>query len=305
MSNENKNSNNLLGSYYGTKFSGAIFCFLMVFYVFITFIGQLVLSACGVNFESTLYIAISGCFSIIAIILVLIMARFGKKQTFSSLLSIKKCGVIWYIIAVLLFIGMFFGLGFINVHFTDFLNKIFNITPLEIGKNFTLTKYVVLSITLAILPAVFEELFFRGILLNSLISGGKLFAVILSSICFSIYHCSISQLIYQFVFGLAFSLIAINSKSILPCIVAHFLNNFIILTAYYFKIESSIFSTLTIVIGFIALAIFILFIVYICVRNKVFKTKSGGEKNALNNFIVPFGVGGVAVCLMLIVLGLL
>ena len=106
------------------------------------------------------------------------------------------------------------------------------------GENFTLNRYIALSISLAVLPAIFEELFFRGILLNSLISGGKLFAVIVSSLCFAVYHCSITQLLYQFIFGIAFSLLALNSKSIFPCILTHFLNNFIILTAYYFKIEN-------------------------------------------------------------------
>ncbi len=305
MAVNKKNSNNFLTNYVGTKFSGAIFCFLMVFYVFITFIGQLILSAFSLDQNSTIFISISGCFSVLAIFLVLIFAYLGKRQTFMPLLSIKKCNVTWYVLAVLLFFGMFFGLGYVNVHFTDLLNKVFNITPLQIGKNFTLAKYISLSITLALLPAIFEELFFRGILLNTLMGGGKLFAVILSSICFSIYHCSITQLIYQFIFGVAFSLIAINSKSILPCILSHFLNNFIILTAYFCKIENSIFNTLLIILGFVALAIFIVSITILTLKNNKKVKNNVIVKEQLKGFIYPFGIGGVAICLLLIILGLL
>ena len=304
MPNQNNNSNSILSNYSGAKFSGAIFCFLMVFYVFITFIGQFILSALSVNVQSTIYMAISGCFSIVAIILMLITSYLGKRQELRPMLSINKCKFNWYILSILLFVGMFFALGFANVIFTDFLNKIFNIPPNKMGENFTLNRYIALSISLAVLPAIFEELFFRGILLNSLISGGKLFAVIVSSLCFAVYHCSITQLLYQFIFGIAFSLLALNSKSIFPCILTHFLNNFIILTAYYFKIENVIFNTISVVIGFICLALFIVFIIIKSYKNKLFNREKSKEKKELINFLNPFGIGAFIICLSLIILSI-
>ena len=80
-------------------------------------------------------------------------------------------------------------------------------------------------LTVAVLPAVFEELIFRGLLLKGLKNFGTVAAVLLCGALFSLYHQNPAQTIYQFLCGAAFALVAVKAGSILPTVLSHFLNN--------------------------------------------------------------------------------
>lgn len=101
----------------------------------------------------------------------------------------------------------------------------------------------ILLIAEVILIAVFEELVFRGIFYRSLKPYGNTIFIGISSILFAIGHMqdllSISietemikwttiLLLVYLPLSMMFAYLRINSKSILPCIVYHFLHNIII-----------------------------------------------------------------------------
>ena len=46
--------------------------------------------------------------------------------------------------------------------------------------------------------------------------------------CFALFHASALQTFYQFICGCAFALLAIRARSLFPCVLAHFLNNAVI-----------------------------------------------------------------------------
>jgi sodium transport system permease protein len=81
----------------------------------------------------------------------------------------------------------------------------------------------------ALLPAICEEAAFRGYILSGLEGGRKQgSAIVLSALMFGILHVLLS-LVQQFfnaaLLGLVLGLLAIRSRSLLPGIVFHFLNN--------------------------------------------------------------------------------
>ncbi len=76
-----------------------------------------------------------------------------------------------------------------------------------------------------LVPAVVEELLYRGVLLHSLLPYGKAYAIIISSLAFSIMHCNPTQFLYAFFGGIMFSFAAIKSNSVFFCIILHFANN--------------------------------------------------------------------------------
>jgi sodium transport system permease protein len=83
---------------------------------------------------------------------------------------------------------------------------------------------VVLAIALA--PAVCEEVLFRGALLRGLASRiHPLWALLIASAMFSVYHWKPVQMLPTFTLGLALGVLALRSGSILPSLIAHFLNN--------------------------------------------------------------------------------
>ncbi|MDR1674032.1 MAG: CPBP family intramembrane metalloprotease [Oscillospiraceae bacterium] len=84
---------------------------------------------------------------------------------------------------------------------------------------------VFVFISVAVLAPVFEELLFRGVLLNRTLKYGGWLAVFMSGLMFAMFHMNYSQLLYAFVLGVVFGYIALKTKSILPVIFAHFFVN--------------------------------------------------------------------------------
>lgn len=82
---------------------------------------------------------------------------------------------------------------------------------------------------LAVLPAIFEEILFRGILTSGFKKFGMVFAVFTSSALFSIGHGNAIQTIYQFILGAAAAFIFLRTASLTLSIVFHFVNNALVI----------------------------------------------------------------------------
>ena len=201
---------------------------------------------------------------------------------------------------MLLSVGMFLGLGFVNLK----INQVFigwgvkTSSPQIVMQN--VWQFLFFTLTLAILPAIFEEVFFRGILLNSLDKKNTLLSVIYVNVCFALYHCNLSQFVYQFIYGVAFSFVALSLKSVVPCIISHFLNNFVVLFSYYIGFDIDLYNLLTIVIGLICLMALIGLITVQFRKNKLYNK----QKNALGEFI-KCSIFGVLICALMIISALL
>ena len=85
---------------------------------------------------------------------------------------------------------------------------------------------------MALAPAIFEELAFRGFILSGLRhTGNKWRAILISSVFFGITHGILQQSIVATVFGLVLGYIAIQSGSIFPCMAFHAVHNAVGLVA--------------------------------------------------------------------------
>jgi membrane protease YdiL (CAAX protease family) len=79
--------------------------------------------------------------------------------------------------------------------------------------------------TVAVIPAIFEELFFRGAVLSSLSTEKTFLAILVSSLYFAFVHGSIYYFLSNFFAGAVFSLMIYLTGSIFASVTAHFLNN--------------------------------------------------------------------------------
>ncbi len=152
-------------------------------------------------------------------------SRFSVKKTY--------CACKWYYfpIAVLLQFGLLFSLSELNEYFIRFLelfgyDRLSSSVPSLEGWNLFPAILVI-----AVLPALFEETLFRGILVRQTFESGwgTAATVLISGALFSLYHHNPEQTIYQFLCGACFTLVAVRSGSVFPTVVAHFLNNAAIL----------------------------------------------------------------------------
>ncbi len=273
------------------KIGGITFALFIAGYIVVAVLGQLIVGA--IFGEGAAYRAICACFSSACVLAVLLFYVLYGKHGFRELTSTNRLGGWYVLLALLLSIGMFLGLGFVNQSIATIFSS-WGLNGGVIRLNIpTVWHFLVYTLTFAVLPAVFEEILFRGILLNCFAGMKRIFAVLICSLIFALYHQSLTQFLYQFIYGVALSYLAILSKSIVPCVLAHFLNNFTVILFTFLQVSLDLFNPLIIVIGANALAFFGAIIFFIQRKNeKVLPVK--GEVKA---FFLPFGLFGIVVCL--------
>ncbi len=140
------------------------------------------------------------------------------------------------------------------------------------------TNYFLSIISLVLAPAICEELIFRGIIFKGLKPHGKVLAISISALMFSIFHMAISQTVYPLLMGLFFAVIMFYEDNIYYSITAHMVNNFLSLTLSYFNI-SLIFNHWTYIL--LAVVLFVAFlgiILFLVIKNNKSHEKLGLSK---------------------------
>ncbi len=84
---------------------------------------------------------------------------------------------------------------------------------------------VIMLVSVAIIPALLEEMLFRGVILHVLRRYGDGFAIIMTSVLFALLHGNFVQIPFAFAVGLVFAVLTVYSGSIIPSILVHFFNN--------------------------------------------------------------------------------
>ncbi len=150
------------------------------------------------------------------------------------------------------------SINILSVYLNYPLTKTVQLENNFIQHNISVFEYIISIIILCITPAIFEELFFRGILLNELANKYSYYkASVITALIFSLIHLDILNVFPQFVLGLFLCYITLSSKTILLPIITHLGNNlfsFIVgeyINQYFFQNKSFIFilSLLIAVIG--------------------------------------------------------
>lgn len=108
------------------------------------------------------------------------------------------------------------------------LSKLFESLKLELGA----VPLWIKLISLAVLPAVCEELFFRGYLLSSLLNRfSNTSAIIISSFLFALFHVIVRDSLFierfypSFFMGLCLGYVNVISRSVIPGIMLHMIHN--------------------------------------------------------------------------------
>ncbi len=80
-------------------------------------------------------------------------------------------------------------------------------------------------VTYALLPALVEELVFRGFYISALQPSGERCALVTSALLFGLAHGNLTQMPFAFMLGLLFGWLFLRTGRLWPCMVIHFLNN--------------------------------------------------------------------------------
>lgn len=142
-------------------------------------------------------------------------------------------------------------------------------------------QFLLIVFLLAFLPAVCEELVFRGIIYNGLRQKFSTFkSVLISSLMFALIHFSIYQSFFQVILGVVLGLLVYYTGTIFYSIVYHFINNFTIILINYLSPNKAIFEFSTwgvkeilLSILFFVIGIAIAFLFFVLLKNYTGKHK--------------------------------
>ena len=159
------------------------------------------------------------------------------------------------VIAIMMLIVPFVGLLLewnIQIPFPDWLVQ-FNVNSEAIVEAFlkmgTIWDLLYTLIVIAVVPAIGEELLFRGYLQQKIGNGLKNFhiAILIVAFLFSAIHLDIQGIIPRFVLGVLLGYLYYWSKSLWLPILAHFINNAqaVIFSYSLFKIDIGAYSALS------------------------------------------------------------
>jgi hypothetical protein len=101
--------------------------------------------------------------------------------------------------------------------------------------------YLMLSIAIA--PAIFEELVLRGVVLDAYRGQNLYIAVVMNGFLFGLFHMNINQFVYTFFIGVILALSVYYTNSIFAGMLIHFMNNMLSVIAlkypnsWYAKLE--------------------------------------------------------------------
>ena len=148
------------------------------------------------------------------------------------------------------------------------------------------SEFLLMTLFVAVIPAILEEVAIRGVLLQPLRRYGDWFAIIVSAIIFSLLHGNMVQIPYTVVAGIYFGYVAVATGSIWPSIIMHFFNNFysVLVTTFDSNLSVGLANVLTLgTLGLMIAAGIFAFIKYKSMNYKVklakgVKTLKSGEK---------------------------
>lgn len=174
--------------------------------------------------------------------------------------------------------------------FLDTLDKYVEQSYTQILTGNNILEMILIVITVAITPAICEELFFRGFVQKSFEFKLKPFlAIFLTALFFGIYHFNPYGLLPLIVIGMYLGFAVYLTDSIIVSMALHFLNNFISIMAFFIygddELMQSNFVDIeridTHIISFILLlALFIGFVIF--VKRNYYKITNNEVQNDLS-----------------------
>ncbi len=296
---EKRNTAGILTGLFGeptpAKTAGLAYSLAVPCPVILAFVFMLILTVAGVMNEQTQwqdwYLYCNYLLPQISFALVALLMLIYTGKPLEQRAKAQICAPKYYAIALLMQIGLF-SLSTLNVLFMAFLEKHgYNGGEVQIpsldGFGFVGVLFVV-----AVLPAIFEEILFRGILLHGLKNAfPETLSVLLCGALFSLYHQNPAQTIYQFCCGVAFAFVAIRAGSVLPTMLAHLFNNAFIITLEKFPATwvSSLAFTVISAVCLVGATVWL----FCCKKTNM----EEGDKKGRNTFFL-FASVGIAVCLV-------
>lgn len=201
------------------KFMLLLLIYLCLIPFVISIFFNVLSNAVGYNFLSSTFLMFITPF--LCSLLPAVLYFSVTKENYKEVLSLNKISLSNVILIVIMAILIQPIANFVS-YITSYL---FTNTASEAMNSISDVPFWFFLLISAILPAIFEEVVFRGIILSGVRSAGVLKSALISGLFFGIIHLNPHQFIYAFLIGIIFALFVIYTKSIYSSILAHFIIN--------------------------------------------------------------------------------
>lgn len=170
---------------------------------------------------------------IIFLITFAVVCLISKTKNFMTVSKIKfKFNAKIFVFTVLASLVTMFA----SINMTGLFNHIFSfISPVALTDSIgvplqNIWQFLLVALLLGVMPAICEELVFRGIIYNGLRRKYNVkISVIFSAILFALIHFSIYKTFYQLILGIVLAVLVYYTGTIFYSMVFHFVNNFTII----------------------------------------------------------------------------
>jgi len=123
--------------------------------------------------------------------------------------------------------GMLNAIIILILNFFGIVNQ-----PLVFETN-TINQLYINIFVVALIPAIFEEIAFRGVIFKAYEKLGTKKAIVISAFLFALMHINIQSLVGTFILGLVLAYLVYKTNSIFSSMIGHFTNNaFIVFITY-------------------------------------------------------------------------
>ena len=219
-----------------------------------------------------------------------------------------KLNAIDALMAVMLIFGIDFCFTSLHTDFFGYMEALFGdlgfTIPEEIIENSNPLYILIYSLVITpVLPAICEEMLFRGVIMRGFKERGVPFSIFLSAICFALMHGSVAMFILQFLAGLIIAAVVSLTMNHLYGSIMHWASNLFI-TLY--ALAPSVLATLSVALFAVAQAFQALFgLAFLLISGYYFlnkllakkkreilgteKSKNFGEKYVAECFIASSG----------------
>lgn len=147
-----------------------------------------------------------------------------------------KFSMVPVLMGILLICGVYFVFSSAHMQIASDFSELFPSSGINVEdypvNGWTLLDAFVLSV---ILPAICEEALMRSIVMRSLENFGSLFAIICSGAMFAIFHGNTSQLLLQFLGGVAIAFALISTKNFFVSCAMHGMYNLFVYVLAIFE----------------------------------------------------------------------
>lgn len=212
---------------------------------------------------------------------------FLKSYTDKTEIEEKKASVSKSFVYVLMGVPIITFIQYFTAFILSKINVNYNVVDkLNLFNGDSIFSMILFFIQIAILPAIFEELYMRKGVINYLKKYGSTFAIVTSAIMFASIHLNLSQSIFAFMLGILFAYIAVKTNRIFPTILLHFINNGLSALVLIFKdnlIVTGLIGFVYLLINFAGIILIILEVTF-KLKNKN-KTKLESKESKKNNLL--------------------